>query len=228
MSRSSTRINNINKWSEKINLLITNFTLYEPECDNYKMCGKKITTIYGQIQLYINDPKLIYTNNPLDVFILPELESDKKYNEVFNKILYYYYTPLFSEHDLKNPIYLQLVIDYRDLLKKTTLIKIDNCRDKYDIFENLKTIQTFPELDVKHMNKKPQVDGQKMITDYYKSQSQSQSQSQKKLKHQLQKPSTLSQTNIIQYYKPIPKVKKTLSDKNKSKISSYFKPIQDK
>ena len=41
MSRSSTRINNINKWSEKINLLITNFTLYEPECDNYKMCGKK-------------------------------------------------------------------------------------------------------------------------------------------------------------------------------------------
>ena len=223
MSKSSTRINNINKWSEKINLLITNFTLYEPECDNYKMCGKKITTIYGQIQLYINDPKLIYTNNPLDVFILPELESDKKYNEVFNKILYYYYTPLFSEHDFKNPIYLQLVIDYRDLLKKTTLIKIDNCRDKYDILENLKTIETFPELDVKHMDKKPQIDGKKMITDYYKSQSrsQSQSQSQKKLKPQSQKPSTLSQTNIKQYYKPIPKVKKTLSDKNK--ITTYFK-----
>ena len=137
MSRSSTRTNNINKWSEKINLLITNFTLYEPECENYKMCGKKITNIYGQIQLYINNPRLIYTNNPLDVFILPELESDKKYNEAFNKILYYYYTPLFSADDFKNPIYLQLVIDYRDLLKKTTLIKIDNCRDKYDILENL-------------------------------------------------------------------------------------------
>jgi hypothetical protein len=226
MSRSSTRINNINKWSEKINLLITNFTLYEPECDNYKKCNKKITSIYGQIQLYINDPRLIYTNNPLDVFILPELESDKKYNEVFNKILDYYYTPLFSEHDLKNPIYLQLVIDYRDLLKKTTLIKIDNCRDKYDILENLKTIQTFPELDVKHMNKKPQVDGQKMITDYYKSQSKS--TSQKKLKPQSQIPSTLSQTNIKQYYKPIPKAKKTLSSKDKGKISSYFKPIQYK
>jgi len=221
MSRSSTRTNNINKWSEKINLLITNFTLYEPECENYKMCGKKITNIYGQIQLYINNPRLIYTNNPLDVFILPELESDKKYNEAFNKILYYYYTPLFSADDFKNHIYLQLVIDYRDLLKKTTLIKIDNCRDKYDILENLKTIETFPELDVKHMDKKPQIDGQKMITDYYKSQSQSQSQSQKKLKPQSQKPSTLSQTNIKQYYKPIPKVKKTLSDKNK--ITTYFK-----
>jgi len=221
---------NINKWSEKINLLITTFTLYEPEINDYKNCGKKITDIYGQIQLYINDPKLIYIGNPLDVFILPELESDKIYNEAFNKILYNYYTPLFTVNELKNPEFLRLVIDYRDLLKRTTLIKIDNCRDKNPILENFKKIQQFPELDVNHIDRKAQIEGQTYIHNYFKQISQSKPKSQSKSKSQSQSKSqsnpVLNQTKIIQYYNPDVSLSRLSTDKRK--ITSYFTPINSR
>ena len=213
-------IENINKWSEKINLLITTFTLYEPEINDYKNCGKKITGIYGQIQLYINDPKLIYIGNPLDVFILPELKSDKKYNEAFNKILYDYYTPSFKVNDLKNPEFLRLVIDYRDLLKRTTLIKIDNCRDKNPILENFKKIQPFPELDVNHIDRKAQIEGQTYIHNYYKQISQSKPKSQLKSQLKSQSKPALNQTKITKYYNPDVSLSRLSTDK--SKITSYF------
>jgi len=104
-------------------------------------------------------------------------------------------------------------MEYGKLLKQTTLFKIDNCRDKYDVNENLKSISVFPELDVKHIIKKPQLKGQTKITDYI-SITASKPKSQSK---PLSKPS-LKQTKITEYYNNSnPKL-------NKEKITSYFNP----
>ena len=82
---SQQNINYIDIWSEKIKLLIQTFTLYEPECANFLNCKEKIIGIYRPIFEYINNPELTYVKgNHLDVFILPELPTDKPYNEIFN------------------------------------------------------------------------------------------------------------------------------------------------
>ena len=216
---SSKNINYIDIWSEKIKLLISTFTLYEPECANFLNCKEKIIGIYRPIFEYINNPELTYVKgNHLDVFILPELPTDKPYNEIFNKILDDYNTPNFK--DYYNPIFASLVMEYGKLLKQTTLFKIDNCRDKYDVNENLKSISVFPELDVIHIIKKPQLKGQTKITDYI-SISTSKATSQSKPKSQFQSKPKSKQLQITEYYNSVPKAK-TLSDKNK--ITSYFNP----
>lgn len=216
---SQQNINYIDIWSKKIKLLIQTFTLYEPECANFLNCKEKIIGIYRPIFEYINNPELTYVKgNHLDVFILPELPTDKPYNEIFNKILDDYNTPNFK--DFYNPIFASLVMEYGKLLKQTTLFKIDNCRDKYAKNENLKSISVFPELDVIHINKKPQLKGQTIITDYISvsvPKLKSQSKPQSKPQHQ----SKSKQTQITEYYNSVLKAK-TLSDKNKSKITSYF------
>ena len=213
----SRNINYIDIWSEKIQLLISTFTLYEPECANFLNCKEKIIGIYRPIFEYINNPKLTYVKgNYLDVFILPELSTDKPYNEIFNKILDDYSTPNFK--DFNNPIFANLVMEYSKLLKQTTLFKIDNCRDKYDKNENFKSISVFPELDVIHILKKPQLKGQTKITDYI---SISASKPKSKSKSQSKSQSQYKQTQITEYYNSVPKAK-TLLDKNKGKITSYF------
>ena len=209
-------INYIDIWSEKIKLLISTFTLYEPECANFLNCKEKIIGIYRPIFEYINNPELTYVKgNHLDVFILPELPTDKPYNEIFNKILDDYYTPYFK--DYYNPIFASLVMEYGKLLKQTTLFKIDNCRDKYDVNENLKSISVFPELDVKHIIKKPQLKGQTKITDYISITASKPKSQYKPLSKPLSKPS-LKQTKITEYYN------NSNPKSNKEKITSYFKP----
>jgi hypothetical protein len=104
-------------------------------------------------------------------------------------------------------------MEYGKLLKQTTLLKIDNCRDKYAKNENLKSISVFPELDVIHIIKKPQIKGQKRITDYI-SISVSKPKSKPKPQSKFEPKPQSKQTQIIEYYNSVPKTK-TLSNKNK-------------
>ena len=140
----------INEWSKEIlENLLPQFILYEPECSSFKDCINNIR---------------------------------KEFHSIFSFITFGKNDDIYKEHKLK----------YIKLLRLISTNKIDNCRNKFNFLDKISIISEIVNRDdniifntavkfsdrIPHIDRKPPIkNGQRLITDYYKSKPKSSSKS---------------------------------------------------
>ena len=161
-------IENINKWNKEIlENLLPQFVLYEPECHNLKKCIENIKKAFQIIYHFVRTGE------------------DKNNLSNFNFIL--------DNYEKKHELYSEYSKNYIKILREISIIKIDNCRNKFRFLDGLEDIskiimndkitlgsrtdnaanlnlnRAYLETDIKHINRKaPAISGQSLITDYFK------------------------------------------------------------
>ena len=142
------KLNKLNKWSNEIlEKLLPQFILYEPECSSFKNCIDNIK---------------------------------KEFDSIFSYIIFGKKDDVYKEHQLK----------YIKLLRLISTNKIDNCRNKFNFLDKISSINghgldniIFDSMvrtsdHIPHIDRKPPTtNGQRLITDYYKSKPKSSSKS---------------------------------------------------